>query len=128
MTNKIEARLRTLGYTQLSDTDEGLILYLAEKTTQRITSYCNIPAVPEELRAIWLDMLCGEFLLTKKQSGTLEGFDLDDAVKQIREGDTSVTYAIGEGSKTPEERLDSLISYLIDTAYGSLGAYRRLKW
>ena len=34
------------------------------------------------------------------------------AVKQVQTGDTNITFAIGQGSMTPEQRLDSLIAYL----------------
>lgn len=54
--------------------------------------------------------------------------DLDAAVKQIQEGDTSVTFAAGEGSQTPEQRLDSLIDRLTAGREKELVRYRRLIW
>lgn len=64
-----------------------------------------------------------------KCSGQLEGFDLDAAaVKSIQEGDTNITFALGEGSSTPEQRLNSLIDYLINGRIGEIYRYRRLVW
>ena len=73
-------------------------------------------------------MAVGEYLNMKKWSGQLEGFDLDAAVKSIQEGDTNITFALGEGSSTPEQRLNSLIDYLINGRIGEIYRYRRLVW
>lgn len=73
-------------------------------------------------------MAVGEYLNMKKCSGQLEGFDLDAAVKSIQEGDTNITFALGEGSSTPEQRLNSLIDYLINGRIGEIYRYRRLVW
>ena len=59
---------------------------------------------------------------------TIEGFDLDAAVKSIQEGDTNITFALGEGSSTPEQRLNSLIDYLINGRIGEIYRYRRVVW
>jgi len=53
---------------------------------------------------------------------------LDAAVKSIQEGDTNITFALGEGSSTPEQRLNSLIDYLINGRIGEIYRYRRLVW
>jgi len=70
----------------------------------------------------------GEYLSMKKGSGQLEGFDLDAAVKQIQEGDTNITFAIGEGSATPEQRLNALIDYMLNGRLGEIYRFRRLVW
>ena len=63
-----------------------------------------------------------------KNLGQLDGFDLEAAVKQITEGDTSVTFAVGEGSQTPEQRLDRLIAGLLEGRKDELYRYRRFVW
>ena len=75
-------------------------------------------------------MAAGFYLAAKKAAGqlNLEGVDLDAAVKQIQEGDTSITFAAGEGSQTPEQRLDSLIDRLTAGREKELVRYRRLIW
>ena len=54
--------------------------------------------------------------------------DIDAAVKQIQEGDTSVTFAFGDGSSTPEKRLDLLIAFLMQNGKEQFVHYRRLRW
>ena len=64
----------------------------------------------------------------KKDSGQLGEFDLDAAVKSIQEGDTNITYAIGDGNLTPEQRLDNLIEHLMNGRTREFIRYRRLIW
>ena len=120
-------RLKSFGY-EVTEDDAWMLDFIIQKIENSIKADCNINTIPEELHEIAVDMVVGEFLLNKKSRGQLEGFDLEAAVKQIHEGDTSVTFAIGDGSKTPEERLDELILYLMNYGKGKFAAYRCIKW
>ena len=65
----------------------------------------------------------------KKHRRIYAEIDLDAAaVKSIQEGDTNIIFALGEGSSTPEQRLNSLIDYLINGRIGEIYRYRRLVW
>lgn len=127
MLEDVIKRLESFGY-EVTEADNWMIEFLIQKVENSIKADCNINTIPEELHEIAVDMVVGEFLLNKKSRGQLEGFDLEAAVKQIHEGDTSVTFAIGDGSKTPEERLDELILYLMNYGKGKFAAYRCIKW
>lgn len=127
MLEDVIKRLESFGY-EVTEADNWMIEFLIQKIENSIKADCNINTIPEELHEIAVDMVVGEFLLNKKSRGQLEGFDLEAAVKQIHEGDTSVTFAIGDGSKTPEERLDELILYLMNYGKGKFAAYRCIKW
>ncbi len=127
MLEDVTKRLESFGY-EVTEADNWMIEFLIQKIENSIKTDCNINTIPEELHEIAVDMVVGEFLLNKKSRGQLEGFDLEAAVKQIHEGDTSVTFAIGDGSKTPEERLDELILYLMNYGKGKFAAYRCIKW
>ena len=127
MLEDVTKRLESFGY-EVTEADNWMIEFLIQKIENSIKADCNINTIPEELHEITVDMVVGEFLLNKKSRGQLEGFDLEAAVKQIHEGDTSVTFAIGDGSKTPEERLDELILYLMNYGKGKFAAYRCIKW
>lgn len=127
MLEDVTKRLESFGY-EVTEVDNWIIEFLIQKIENSIKADCNINTIPEELHEIAVDMVVGEFLLNKKSRGQLEGFDLEVAVKQIHEGDTSVTFAIGDGSKTPEERLDELILYLMNYGKGKFAAYRCIKW
>lgn len=127
MLEDVTKRLESFGY-EVTEADAWMIEFLIQKIENSIKADCNINTIPEELHEIAVDMVVGEFFLNKKSRGQLEGFDLEAAVKQIHEGDTSVTFAIGDGSKTPEERLDELILYLMNYGKGKFAAYRCIKW
>ena len=123
----IEKRLKSLGFFEF-DINLGLIYYIVDKVKNSVKNKCNIGEIPNELHHIVVDMICGEFLLLKKNSGQLKNFDVEAAVKQVQEGDTSVTFAIGDGSLTPEQRLDRLISFLMTNGSDQFVTFRRLKW
>ena len=127
MLEDVKQRLSSFGYEVIED-DTWVLEFIIQKVENYIKSNCNIDAIPEGLHQIAVDMSVGEFLLGKKSTGQLTGFDMEAAIKQIQEGDTSVTFAIGDGSKTPEERLDNLISHLLNYGKGSFASYRCIKW
>ena len=125
MLDEVLRRLEALG---LDSGDGFLIEFIIDKVSWRIMNLCNLPDVPDGLLGAAADMVCGEFLFEKKALGELEGFEADAAVKRLQEGDTNITFAIGEGSSTPEQRLDALIQVLLDTGNDALWSYRRLRW
>ena len=109
--------------------DDPLLDMVLNNVQWRIKNLSNLSEIPEGLESLAVSMAVGEYLNMKKCSGQLEGFDLDAAaVKSIQEGDTNITFALGEGSSTPEQRLNSLIDYLINGRIGEIYRYRRLVW
>lgn len=127
MREQVIAMLTALGVTGAA---EDPLLDIALNNVQwRIKNLSNLSEIPEGLESLAVSMAVGEYLNMKKCSGQLEGFDLDAAaVKSIQEGDTNITFALGEGSSTPEQRLNSLIDYLINGRIGEIYRYRRLVW
>lgn len=131
MLNKAKARLQALGYdVQQQNGDEATLSLSVLRAMQYIKNECNVPAVPDGLTDAAVDMAVGEFLQTKKtfHPDSLTGLDLDMAVKQIQTGDTSVTFANGEGSLTAEQRLDAYLQYLLNSGKEALSCYRRIRW
>lgn len=112
------------------DVPEGdpLLEMACEAVEEQLENETNQDAVPEGLRAMAAEMAAGRVLGAMKDAGRLEGFDLDAAVKQVQEGDASVTFAVGSGSATPEQRLDALIARLRGGRLGECARYRRLEW
>lgn len=108
--------------------DDPLLDFIISMVTERIKNETNQPAIPEGLNRLAVEMVAGQYLSLKKGSGQLEGFDLEAAVKQIQEGDTNTVFAIGEGNTTPEQRLDTLINYLMNGRTREFIKYRRLVW
>lgn len=127
MRDKAVAMLTALG---VAGAGGDPLLDIALNNVQwRIKNLSNLSEIPEGLESLAVSMAVGEYLNMKKCSGQLEGFDLDAAaVKSIQEGDTNITFALGEGSSTPEQRLNSLIDYLINGRIGEIYRYRRLVW
>ena len=123
MYSDIIARLESLGYL-VHEGDELTLKFLIGKVTQTIKNECNVSAIPKGLWYIAVDMVCGEFLMMKKGSGQLNGLDVDAAVRQIQEGDTSVTYAIPDEQIT----LDWLIKHLMTDGQEQFLKFRRLAW
>jgi len=122
----VKERLMSFDY-QVTEEDSWILTFLIQKVENHIKIICNIDCIPNELSNIVIDMVVGEFLLNKKSMGNLAGFNLETAIKQIQEGDTSITYAIGDGDLTPEKRLDLLINYLMDHDK-ELISHRCIKW
>ncbi len=108
--------------------DDPLLAFVCRSVAERVKNETNRDAVPDGLRYMAAEMAAGQYLSWKKDAGELAGFDTEAAIKEIKEGDTDVTYAIGEGSQTPEQRLDSLIDYLINGRTREFIRYRRLLW
>lgn len=127
MLEDVTKRLASFGY-EVTEADTWVLGFIIQKVENYIKDNCNVDVVPEGLHQIAVDMAVGEFLLGKKSTGQLTGFNLEAAIKQIQEGDTTVTFAYGDGDSTPEKRLDGLISYLMTYGKGKFAAYRCIKW
>lgn len=124
--NVIE-RLGQLGYTTV-ESDQAQIDFELEKTLNYVMNYCNITTIPDILDPRIVDRVCGYFLYYKKNSGSLEGFNYDAVIKQIKEGDTTIAYAVGQGEDTPENRFDSFVKSLERGFDKWITPYRRLRW
>lgn len=127
MLEDVTKKLASIGYIVI-EADTWPLTFIITNVEKYIKSECNLEVVPDGLHNIAVDMVAGEFLLGKKSTGQLTGIDISAVEKSIQEGDTSVTYAIGSGDKTPEKRLDELISFLINNGKGSLASYRTFSW
>ena len=129
MLERVKERLQSLGYT-VKDSDDIAINFAMQKVENTIKNDCNVSAIPDGLMNIAIDMVVGEFLMSKKTfaPSDLLNFNLDSAVKQIQEGDTNISFAVGEGSKTDEQRLDSFIDYLLNYDRDEFITYRRFRW
>lgn len=129
MLERVKERLQSLGYT-VKDSDDIAINFAMQKVENTIKNDCNISAIPEGLMNIAIDMVVGEFLMSKKTfaPNDLLNFNLDSAIKQIQEGDTNISFAVGEGSKTDEQRLDGFIDYLLNYGRDEFITYRRFRW
>lgn len=121
--------LKALGYEVVPENDDWMIEFLITKNTNYILCSCHLNEVPETIIPKLTEKIVGEFLLYMKNSGQLlDIYDLQPTVKTIKEGDTQVNYAIGEGNMTPEKRLDTLITSLTNNFERFVSQYRSVPW
>ena len=123
MKEKVIERLGAVGYTVM-DEDKPLICILINRVSQKIKNDCNVDDVPDGLIHVAVDMVIGEFLLIKRSTGGLDGFDVAHAVSAIKQGDTNVSFAVGGDTIT----FDGLVDHLINGGRSQLSAFRRLRW
>ena len=124
---KVIKRLGMLGYTATNDDDDHIDFEL-DKILNYVKNYCNITEIPEILDPRIIDRVCSEFLFYKKNSGQLSTFDYDTVIKEIKEGDTTLKYAVGQGEDTPESRFDSFVKQLERGFDKWITPHRKLRW
>ena len=125
--NNVVVRLKQLGYV-VTESDYDQIDFELQKTLNYVMNYCNITKIPEILDPRIIDKVCGDFLYYKKNSGSLKGFNYDAVIKSIKEGDTTISYAVGQGEDTPENRFDAFVKSL-DRGFDKwITPWRRLRW
>lgn len=123
MIEDVTKRLLSYGYTVTLE-DAWVLTFIITKVENHIKDQCNTKVVPEGLHEVAVDMVVGEFMQGKKSMGQLTGINLGAIVKSIQEGDSKVEFT---GEQSPEQRLESLIAYLMHSNY-SFATYRRIKW
>ena len=129
MLDMVKERLQSFGY-EIQDGDEIILNFSIQKVENTIKNDCNVSSIPDGLVNIAVDMAVGEFLTAKKtfSPDSIAGLDLDVAVKQIQTGDTNTVFATGEGSSTPEQRLNSFLNYLLTYGRDQFSCYRKIRW
>lgn len=123
----IKERLVHLGYTATNE-DNSRIDFEMGIALDYVHNFCNRQDIPEVLDRAIVNKICASFLFYKKNSGGLEGFDYDAVIKSIREGDTTVTYAVGQGEDTPENRFDTFVKSLERGFDKWLTPHRKIRW
>ena len=129
MLEKVKDRLKSFGY-ELQDGDELSLVFAVQKVENTVKNDCNTPSIPDGLVNIAVDMAVGEFLTAKKTFApdSIAGLDLEMVVKQIQTGDTNTVFATGEGSLTPEQRLNAFLNYLLTYGRDEFSCYRKIRW
>lgn len=127
MLEDVNARLLSFGYT-VNENDNWILGFIIKKVNDEIISELNVTTIPDTLYNNAIDRVVGKFFFELKNLGKLTEFDITEIVKSIQEGDTRVEYAIGSGSKTPEQRLDDVIKSLMISGTSSFSRYRCIVW
>lgn len=119
-------RLVSFGYF-LKEDDSWELSFVMVKVDNQIKNSCNTTSIPEGLSHVAADMICGEFLMNRKNSGRLELSDLDlsGAIASISEGDVSVSF---DADSTDEDKFNQLVDYLMNRGKGDFVCFRKLRW
>lgn len=113
------------GYIPTKD-DIFNISFSIVKVDSNIKNYCNITSIPNQIYPTILELCFCETLSMLYSSGKLdETLGLNDAVKTVNIGDTSVTF---DNSTTASEQVNNLIVDLMQKAERSILCYRKLRW
>lgn len=112
----------------VSEINTGLLEQAAELVTSKILNICQTKHIPDETESVVVNIICGEYLKTAKMLNLLgDDFNFNTAVKSINVGDTSVTFALNEGS-TPEQKFDETVNQMCKIDKGYFRKYRCLVW
>lgn len=119
-------RLESIGY-EVTPENAWVVSFCIQKVNQHIMTACNTPTVPDGLFYVTVDRVCGEILFMLNQIGSLElaNLDLDGAITQIHEGDTTIQFANGSSDS---EKFTFFVNYLMTEGDGDFVCYRKLKW
>lgn len=123
--NTVLNRLSNIGY-EFKEEDIWSLSFSMQKIKNHINNSCNTTSIPDGLFQVAVDMICGEFLFAKKQTGQLEiaELDLTGAIASISEGDTKVSF----GGTSDEDKFNQLLNYLLTKGEGEFVCYRKIRW
>lgn len=127
ITETVQLRLQLLKFEITAD-DMAIIDFLIQKALNNINNFTNQnyaeETFPLPLYDIWADKVIGEYLKLKNTIGELpESFETL-AVSQIKEGDTTVSFA----ETSTDKKIDNMINILLYGRDKELLRYRRLVW
>lgn len=107
---------------KLTEDDTLELSFAVNKVQESIRNTTNRLTIPEGLTYTAVNMVCGEFLHIRNATNRLEEFNVEQALKEIKVGDASVT--LGSGGAD----IGTLINHLLVVGRGDVLSYRKLKW
>lgn len=124
MVELVEKRLEAIGYS-VAEFDETVISYIVDTVVSDFLVDTNLTELPEEVKPILSDVVCGKFLQLKRSSNQLDIGTLDfNAITSVSMGDTSVSY----GANDDSARFDAFVDSLLNVGKGVNACYRKIKW
>lgn len=126
MTESVVERLVSFGFAPATE-DAWMIAYSVKGTVNHVLNQINHTSIPEGLFEVVVDMICGEVLYAKYNSGQLnmDDVNLDSAVHSVQQGDTTVTFATSGSGGTS---LTDLLDWMIKGKGCDLLCYRKMRW
>lgn len=122
----VDEILKRLEKLKLISKDVGLCENVAKVAILSVENYIKFEINPiiefEKIKEIFIDLVIGDYLYLMKNTSEYEKFEIDDAIKTIREGDTSITYFEKKYTK-----IDALINYFKDKKKHLL-SFKCVRW
>lgn len=124
LTRIIELSIEQLERFGIELTEEDMLefSFAVNKVQESIRNTTNRLTIPEGLTYTAVNMVCGEFLHIRNATNRLDEFKVEQALKEIKVGDASVT--LGSGGAD----IGTLINHLLVVERGDVLSYRKLKW
>lgn len=119
---EVKQRLEALGYE--SEFNEMALQFAIDKITNHIKNQAHITDIPEGLKQYAIDAVCGEYFSSMRAVGLLEGYDVEQGMKSLKMGDTSIDF----DGNSQSQLFDTFISYLNHGLERELLCYRRISW
>lgn len=103
---------------------DGLIFSYAQEIESRIKNYCQISAIPEGLRYVWVAMVTDILRVEQPAKDGIKDA-IDTGGDNIKIGDTSVSNGAGkETTSLSKSVIDAIVvNYQVD-----LNRYRKMRW
>lgn len=121
--NIIDLTIERLQETwKIDNINEYELAYSVNFTIESVKNTTNQLAIPVGLTYTVVDMVCGDFLQKRLDTGNLPEFNVEQAIKSLKIGDTTTTFENGGKSG-----IELLIASLTG-GRGDVLSYRRLKW
>lgn len=113
---------------------EPSIALAVEEVEQVIKNYCNIDAIPEELKYTWANMAADlakyDFYLDSNNGDILDGFDSGD-ISSLKIGDTDIALQGNESAAAKKAALRSHrpnLDEIVMNNRAQLNRFRRMVW
>lgn len=120
--NIIDFTIERLNEWKISNIQPFELAFAVQTVIEKIKNATNQLSVPEGLTFTAVDMICGEFLQKRLDTGNLPEFEVSQALKTLKVGDTTTTYQ--DSGKSGVELLISSLNSRKDDVL----SYRKLKW
>lgn len=125
MVELVEKRLEAIGYN-VAEFDETVISYIVDTVVNEFLIDTNLTELPEQVKPILSNVVCGKFLQLKRSSNQLDIGTLDFGnVSSVTMGDTSVNFGNADSDSA---RFDAYVSSLLESEKGVNACYRKIKF
>lgn len=123
LVDEVLKKLEIIGIDIASSEVSDIVIGIT-RVDEQIKNKLNLDHIPYNVHSIVTDRVCGEVLYIKYLKNELpENLEVDEAIKQLSIGDTTVSY-----DTNSQNKVMALIGFLKTSGEGELCCYRKIKW